>query len=509
MTPESGGHSQGRRPSQGKTRYSRSASRSIIGKAELRSLASLTSFWKLPYELRTRIIILACGPPVLPCNTPVGRSIDCTSTMLSLLRATRIFYPTVIPLLYAHVRLPRPSNLRSFQRTLGSRPLLGRLVRSLHVGEDQPLPEHWYPVRSSGCNVEHHSLFRLNLGSAEGTAFWIRCQVHEHQLDHFDRDDPKDAALHAALQTLSQDLNINFRRRRYNFFAQSLSSDEWYIRLFQLQSALEIYLLELQRRAKEARTKARRKKSKVDRHSSTRYPSLSVGIAPFLRARSTNSDRDGLKVSRSQLLERMTSPGAPTDSFNHPFLFARSGLAWQAVGPDGEHHRGSSPIQRNEDEVEQVARTFGMPHVDMGQEAIQLEGSIDVPESTADSVDLASPSTATIGGHLSTARHIFALTTNVEKLSVTGFFERAVVGQLPPLHQGLQSLTLGPCPTGWSLPLHLAHPALKSIERLRICGRLSAGEETRILAGQSGALERLSEVQWVMVEEYNRQDINV
>lgn len=69
------------------------------------SSPQLAAFWKLPFELQYTIILAACGPPVLHRWTVVGRTTDCTSTMLALQRTSRMFYVMVTPLLYKYVRL--------------------------------------------------------------------------------------------------------------------------------------------------------------------------------------------------------------------------------------------------------------------------------------------------------------------------------------------------------------------------------------------------------------------
>lgn len=92
--------------------------RNLAASAKSNELDSLAGFWKLPNELQQRIVALACGPPTLHRHTVVARSTDCTTTMISLLRTARGFYAMTLPLLYAHVRLSRPSMLREFQSTL-------------------------------------------------------------------------------------------------------------------------------------------------------------------------------------------------------------------------------------------------------------------------------------------------------------------------------------------------------------------------------------------------------
>lgn len=111
---------------------------------------SFEHFSKLPNELQTRIVELACLSPVTSsaasnASSPIGAQLD-RPTILGIALVSRDFYAQVAPLIYARVRLERPSRLKLFQQTLSARPALGRLVRSLHMGPDDALPSWWWPL---------------------------------------------------------------------------------------------------------------------------------------------------------------------------------------------------------------------------------------------------------------------------------------------------------------------------------------------------------------------------
>lgn len=111
-----------------------------------KKLFTLEGFATLPHELKKRIIDLACSPS--PPSSSAGRAarplLDIATTQ-SLAFASRDLYSLVVPILYSSIWITRPSSLASFHLALTSKPALGRLVKSLHVGPSDVSPE-WDPL---------------------------------------------------------------------------------------------------------------------------------------------------------------------------------------------------------------------------------------------------------------------------------------------------------------------------------------------------------------------------
>lgn len=448
-----------------------------------------TSFWHLPYELRHLIILTACSSPGLPRHTTVGRSADCTTTMLALLQTARVFYPVIVPLLYSHVRLTRPSALKSFQQTLAARPSLGRLVKALHIGPDEPLPGDWLPIHQK----RGHWLFTLNLGGLRKTSrCWVGSEEYEFDTDmrNSEEFDPKGRAVSQAFDAAACDLNVNLdpRNEGYDYSDRFLGMDPWVIRVMEVRAALELYYIELQHSAKS------------HGHTPAAYPSLKVTASS-----NTPAPANGgviVDVSRADILDRLASPGAPTDSFSHPLVFARSGLPWAAFSSNCDLYEGDSI---REDEADGAG---GIPDVFSAPEA-HISPTIDGPSDAVDNLrlgiwdplNLSRPSTATVGGSLALASCLLSLAPHVRSLSLTGFFEKAVAGKRAPPHQALESVTLGPVAARWGVPLLLHHSALSGVQRLRVGGSILVKEETDCITGKDGALPQLSTVQWSMPEK--------
>lgn len=446
-----------------------------------------TSFWHLPYELRHLIILTACGPPVHRRHTKVNRSTECTTTMLALLRTARVLYPIITPLLYSHVRLTRPSALKSFQQTLAARPSLGRVVKALHIGPDEALPIDWFPMRRFRRGTPRHRLFTLVLGGSRDTnGSWVRSQEYDYDMTGPRGSNAKRSALYDAFDTAARYLNVALHPEgeNHDHSGQWLGSDVWVVRVLKLRATLELYYLELQR----WEAQQRRLKIECMEHLWPPYPRLKMESSSCHS--SGERDDELFYVTLSDIVERLASPGAPTDSFSHPILFARSGLPWVARDFDGDTYDS----ERNKGgKADNIPDPFLEPRTSQN-----LPIDEDIPGVDGHGVALHS-----VGGNLALAGSVLWLTPHVRCLSMTGFFARLVTSTRAPCDQALASLTIGPTPAGWwDKPLQLSHSALRGIKKLRICGEILLDEEIACITGEvSDVLPNLTTFQWSMVEE--------
>lgn len=119
------------------------------------TLTSLIDFWRLPQELRTFTLELACYLPLTKEDAASSSSSDWhlhldAPTVASLALVSREFYTTFNPLLYSRVRLTRPSELSSFHDALTSCPSNAEHVTSLHLGPLSDLASGWWPISTRG-----------------------------------------------------------------------------------------------------------------------------------------------------------------------------------------------------------------------------------------------------------------------------------------------------------------------------------------------------------------------
>lgn len=122
----------------------------------------VTSFATLPVEIRARIISLACSAGV-----HTSSSID-RETTLSLMFVSSDTYQLAAAVLYRNIVVPRPSILVELAHTLVSKPALGLLIKSLHLGPVGHLPD-WWPVSKGRGNP--HS-FKSSLQNEDLLPTW-------------------------------------------------------------------------------------------------------------------------------------------------------------------------------------------------------------------------------------------------------------------------------------------------------------------------------------------------
>lgn len=112
-----------------------------------RGETSLATFQLLPTHLKTTIISMACSAPggdrkegdrFLPSLNPQPAK--------AMALVSKSFYAVGCSVLYAHIRVTRISSLKLLLDAVISRPPLGRLMKTLHVGADVESVSHWTPI---------------------------------------------------------------------------------------------------------------------------------------------------------------------------------------------------------------------------------------------------------------------------------------------------------------------------------------------------------------------------
>lgn len=174
------------------------------------------------------------------------------------------------------------------------------------------------------------------------------------------------------------------------------------------------------------------------------------------------------------LYARLATPGSATDRFDHPLLFARSDVAWEAKGPDGEMRRGGDIRKRR---------------------ANALEDDCSIVPYTKEPP---TSSVANLKGVLGLAGTLLSHTTRPRDLSLTGFLERAVCGGYASKSlETLRSLSIGPPPARWSWlnALHLDKVARGDLQRLRLCGHELRRDQATAMVGVE-TMPKLRELRW-------------
>lgn len=203
------------------------------------------SLTHLPVEIQARIIEFACRLPPLSLNdiaaTPetevptsqaaIRSSIPSRTlldldfpTTLSLALTSRTMYTHAVAVLWSHVRLNRPSQLRAFQGALSTRPYHGRFVKSLHIGpddKDEYLELSWYPIMIGQASQTGrlHEYISTTLRSPEERQLrpkWSQ-DIDAFPISREAARDCRELALVAAIQAASDSIDVDFKNQAPNY----------------------------------------------------------------------------------------------------------------------------------------------------------------------------------------------------------------------------------------------------------------------------------------------------
>lgn len=506
--------------------------------------ASRNNFALLPDELQDFIVKLACSMPVTSSSSttpatsrsslspasstsasavasstaPVGPDV---STTLILVRVSRSMYALVTPFIWNHVRINRPSQLVTFKKALCSRPHLGRLIKSLHVGPDDPLPPWYHPIiehdpaydsDSSVITTDYYTDFRItsSLRGALALALLPRGSWREegYLLNFPAYYDCRSAAISDALEALQAGLDVNLCSPRYTWKCRAhVTGAEWLMRMFEAQAALDLYLMAVRRIEDE---EEKREFRLVPRFCDCRrrrcpvYPALHLQWTSQLseqdrrprlpHAPPINLDCPKLVITRSQLLQHLVRPRSITDRFDHPLLFARSGIELVNRGREHGSARMNCRYRTFEEGQQDPSRLLRLaPDLDEYPRRL-VPRPVDI-----NARDPFLPSTASMESILTIVRSIFPFTPLLANLFLTGFLESAICGSAAPSLRRLRHLSLGPPPPAWFSPLDLFQ--VNTVQSLRICGvELRSSEAIDI----AHCLKSLRHFQLSMAAEWDR-----
>lgn len=481
----------------------------------------LQNFALLPHELRIRIVKLACSLPssssatnhadnppaasqgasTLTPSTSATPGVD-TTTTLSLVRVSRSLYALATPIIFSHIWLTRASQVVELQRALAARPQLGYLVQSLHIGPDDELPHHCYPLHDRPCYDyrypsnssqhfdEHHMWIITSLRGSLGA------QLRPHWCDDdtdwsLEREfelNCREMAVFKADVAAQRALDVNLLVEGSTMSGGTISVEKWTVRAYEVQAAHDLYLMHM-RALEDSHTTAAGPscpRRGCNRGPCPVYPPLHLEATPD--APQHDDDDKTLPaaqpfvLTRSQLLRHLARPGSITDRLDHPLLFARSGvdLVERAT------RFGSARFHRR-------SEFAAMP--DNFAELSSMEDRINEHDSSSASssagvLDPTLPFAQTLGTILTLVRSIFCFTPLLRSLSLTGFLDRAT-SQLSSLSLAqLRHFSLGPPPPAWYWPL--GFHKLASLHSLRVCGVELDSNEAIGIAVNTQTLRHLS-----------------
>lgn len=490
---------------------------------------SLENFFTLPHEIKVSVIKLACSriltsPSASPSSTPSHASAaahppaspgkpTCSAlplidgaNALSLILVSRSLYALVAPLIWESAWLTRPSQVASFHSAIAARPQLGRLVKSLHVGPDDELPDWWWPLvdqenytdrDSSSSAPPPHVFIRSSFQHPEDTPLrpdW--CMPDEDwALENRPDENCGRAAVYDALTVVQDALDVNLLDPGTTRSKKVITCEAWTTRLYEAQAALDLYLMALRR------IDDKDQDGELPRSCGCRwgkcptYPPVIFrdSYMPFQKAdEKPTSSAAPLVLSRHQLHRHLSRPGSITDRLDHPLFFERSGVT--AVGRAS--HYGSERWRRH-DEADEMPEDFA--DLFAPEDGRRVEEYRTPCPTSCEVLDPTLPNTATFGSILTLVRSILSFTPFLTNLSLTGFLDRAVCGSKPTASslRHLRHLTVGPPPSAWFAPLRFDW--LRHLESLRICGVEVQDDEAESING----LPDLRHFSWSMAAKWD------
>lgn len=278
-----------------------------------------------------------------------------------------------------------------------------------------------------------------------------------------------------------------------------------------MQACLDLFLMEIRsiddREADQWHLKhGPRKSAGCPGTGCPQYPRLNLtgAVCSGQDNTSDNDQRPAFTISRAQVIAHLSRRGSVLDRFDHPLIFARSGVFYFVHNGPGRAGHDDSDIDPHgvthrplawEDDSEDFADLFS-------QRGMPRDTSTSFRADTT--LDPLLPNTATLGSLLALARSVLGFTPKLTNLSLTGFLERTVCGERgPPSLNVLRCLTVGPPPPYYYTPLNFGGLGCSRLEKVRVCGVMLLEQEIQSLSGWD--LYDIKEIQWVMAGKYSEK----
>lgn len=317
----------------------------------------------------------------------------------------------------------------------------------------------------------------------------------------------RDQAVQRALGVARRTLGVAIGFPGHTQDGDEISSVLWLIRVLELQAALDLYLMEMRRLEDAAGLlvpssdgKPFGKVGPEEKGPCVEYPPLVLSIATSAKTSLPAARSDGQSspfvITRRELLAHLARPRSLTDEFDHPLIFARSGIDVLKFSLDG-HAVGDSSLLSQMSSFCYGDASDGpgtLSSYALSQAAIQGRNPSTLPPDLINPLDIAGHNTSTVGGLVALARSVLALTPGVENLFLTGFLQAALCGSEAPALVSLRWLCLGPLSihSDESLPPTPGLGRLANLEHLKLMGCGLSERKRELFA----SLPRLKSVEW-------------
>lgn len=406
------------------------------------------SFAALPRELQLRILRYATQPP----HGSLGQA-------PTLARVSRVTYSIITELLFKHIRLTNVTMLRRIHAALEANPALGERVQSIHIGADNALSFHGWPLQvDRDTHIDDTpTLYLETTLPASQLPRWVK-PGSVFSIEGIEVDDCQHCAVSRAIGAATSDLDVDPGKRGWSkgAAARRIGVRAWALRLWELQAALDLYLMDMRRREDEGAYDVEDWTSPKPETSgaSALQVECETGLCghyPILELkkhsiRGSWSAGKYLYLSEEDLWRHLSRQSGPAQHFDHLIIFSRSRASdlsmgkweWSSLREDlkGPHQAWYNEEREEEDDDNSSAASD------------EADWSIEEPTSNY--------SDATVGKGeelLALTREVLARTPRVTNLSLSSFFHKALSGY--QLADSLVALTLAPIVRWW---LHVLLP---------------------------------------------------
>lgn len=500
-----------------------------MGKRKREEVSSI----RLPVELWYYIVHLACE------GSGQGGLADINFKMaFSLALVSKRLYSLMIPLIYTHVRLTKPSDLLLYARTVSSRPCLSQHTRSLWIGPDHEHVEDkdTWPLNADATAMRASTTdpLKLPLGIAVGTYFFFR-----HLMDSMEKLSSTEEDSCTEGESCTEDESwVEERPRMSDVYdsAGESSTDEYSSQsrrssVDEDSSANErkaIFAMAAEvivdgiRTSSNATFGSGANLQSGERHSPDRsdvhFDRDEARFGPYWVQQRLDTFLAGVRMSQDIDAQQITSTTPSTtpselhnyeryssarlrwyiafDRFDHPMVFECINTpsdyqddAWDRIKLEIASDDTDYTIEIHDD----IDELEASPH--------SHEGSVESLKHTRVSIcteyrgkcsfnlaklicrEAGSRKQPSLGALIIMPRIVLVRSPNTVSLALTSYLQKAVSGHEagPPLER-LQLLTLGPPGRKDQTPLRLNHNGLHSVQKLRLWG-----EDGMALRGLSGA----------------------
>ncbi|PWN18160.1 hypothetical protein BCV69DRAFT_86655 [Microstroma glucosiphilum] len=416
----------------------------LPSEASTYSLHSEGPSMTLPDELLDIIVRLACKRSG---DDPASPETD-IKTMHSFALVSKAFYNLVIPFLYIHVRLTKPSDLLLYARTVSIQPSLASYTKTLWIGPDATHVEgeDCWPLNDECTAIKSSITKPMDLPHGVEVGFWWFFAAEDSEdevwIEGAARDIVRKACKTEGDSKLRYGVSLESGGKR-SHNDKKLEPIEGHLRVYQVQQLLDAFLLGV-------------RKKQDSCHSLQRSSSTPLRLYSLY-------DRFDHPVIYDRSQSAPTRARKDWESLQRAVAF--DDLDYDVLIIDGSDNTDAWEVSSDSEQDEWLDDSVLNIYANNG-----AEFDLNLAKIVCGEVASGKP---TLGGLILLARIIFARSDNLLCLALTSYLQMAVYGHdFGPRLDHLHLLMVGPPARRYQVPINLNHQDLGSVRQLRLWGKV-------------------------------------